>query len=375
MGKPEWVRYQQNLQAEREGAALYRALAAAERRPEIAQLFRRLADAEDRHANGWAERLRADGAQVPAFRPGWRNRVFVWLARRFGPDLVLPSVSLMEQADRGSYAKQADARAMGLPAEERSHARLLRGLVAGQPGGVAGSTLAMLEGRHRAASGNALRAAVLGASDGLLSNLSLVMGVAGAQLSGRSILITGVAGLLAGSFSMALGEWVSVQSSRELYLRQVAIERQEIAEAPDEEAEELALIYQAKGMTDTQAREMAGQIMADADTALDTLVREELGLDPGELGGSPWEAAIASFLLFAVGAILPVVPYAVTSGRPAVIASLLISSAGLFAIGATITLLTGRHPLYSGLRQMVVGLGAALITFAIGRLIGVALVG
>ena len=152
-----------------------------------------------------------------------------------------------------------------------------------------------------AAAGNALRAAVLGANDGLVSNASLVMGVAGAELAGRSILITGLAGLLAGSLSMALGEWLSVQSARELFAHQIGIEREELLAAPEEEAEELALIYQAKGLPAEQARELGQRLVQDQQTALDTLAREELGIDPAELGGSAWVAAITSFLLFSAG--------------------------------------------------------------------------
>ncbi len=238
-----------------------------------------------------------------------------------------------------------------------------------------GSSLAQLEGRHRSAGGNALRAAVLGANDGLVSNLSLVMGVAGASLSNQAILVTGFAGLLAGAISMALGEWLSVQSSRELYLRQISIEREEIASAPEEEVEELALIYQARGIADEQAHHLAQQIMSDKENALQTLAREELNVDPQELGGSAWEAAIASFILFAAGAILPVISFTFLSGLRAVIVSGIISTLGLFVIGSAITLFTGRSVLFSGLRQVLFGLAAAVVTFTIGRLIGVNLGG
>ncbi len=193
-----------------------------------------------------------------------------------------------------------------MPAEERSHARLLQSLSGGV--GVEGTALGRLEGRHRAASGNALRAAVLGANDGLLSNFSLVMGVTGAQVSADTILVTGLAGLLAGAGSMAMGEWISVQSARELAGHQLEIEAREIEEIPDEEREELALIYEAKGLDRESARALAERQIADRSTALDTLAREELGIDPDELGGSAAVAAGTSFVLFSFGAILPVVP-------------------------------------------------------------------
>jgi VIT1/CCC1 family predicted Fe2+/Mn2+ transporter len=196
------------------------------------------------------------------------------------------------------------------------------------------------------------------------------MGVAGAELAGQSILITGLAGLLAGSLSMALGEWLSVQSARELFEHQIGIERDELLMAPEEEAQELALIYQAKGLPADQARELGQRLVQDPRTALDTLAREELGVDPAELGGSAWEAAITSFLLFSAGAIIPVVPYFFTEGTTAVIISVTLSVIGLFIIGAAITVITGRSALRSGLRQVLFGVVAATITFGIGRLVG-----
>jgi VIT1/CCC1 family predicted Fe2+/Mn2+ transporter len=259
--------------------------------------------------------------------------------------------------------------------EEQSHARLLSAINRSTGGGIEGGTLARMEGRHRSAGGNALRAAVLGASDGLLSNLSLVMGVAGAELKGNSIVIAGIAGLLAGSFSMALGEWLSVQSSRELYQKQISIETAEIENAPEEEAEELALIYQARGLEESQAHTLASRIMSDKAGALDTLVREELGIDPKELGGSAREAALTSFFLFALGAILPVFPFIFLSGLNAVAASVALSTVGLFLIGAITTLFTGRSVLFSGTRQVVFGLAAAAITYSIGRIMGVTISG
>jgi VIT1/CCC1 family predicted Fe2+/Mn2+ transporter len=370
------ARYRANRQKEVDGAALYRALAAATADPALAAVYGRLADAEAAHAAFWEGRLRAAGAPVPASRPGWRPSVLGWLARRFGPELVLPVVVAAEQADRGSYAGQADARAAGLAAQEDSHARVLRAVSgASGTGGLAGPAVAQLEGRHRAAGGNALRAAVLGANDGLVSNLSLVMGVAGAALGGPAILVTGLAGLLAGAGSMALGEWLSVQSARELYQRQLAIEAEEVAAAPEEEQEELALIYQAKGLPEAQARAVAARLMADRGTVLDTLAREELGIDPESLGGSAGVAAATSFALFAAGAIIPVLPFLFLAGGSAVAVSLALSALALFALGAGITLLTGRSVLYSGARQVLFGLAAAALTFGVGRLIGVSLAG
>ena len=196
------------------------------------------------------------------------------------------------------------------------------------------------------------------------------MGVAGAQLNNSTILITGLAGLLAGAISMALGEWLSVQSSRELYKHQIGIEQAELAAAPEEEAEELALIYEARGLPKDDAQRMAQHIISDPASALETLAREELNVDPSELGGSAWEAALTSFFLFSIGAIIPVVSFTFLSGLPAVIVSMLLSAVGLFVVGSGITLFTGRSVVYSGSRQVLFGLTAAVITFGIGRLIG-----
>jgi VIT1/CCC1 family predicted Fe2+/Mn2+ transporter len=376
MTTPENIaRYRANMQDEIDSAALYRTLAEAEAQPQLAEVYQRLALVEERHAQFWAQKLRTAGQPVPPLRPGWRSRTLGWFARRFGAQFVLPTVAKMEQVNRHIYDKQPEAQQTTLPVEERSHARLLRTIAGGARTGMEGRTLARLEGRHSAIGGNALRAAVLGANDGLVSNLSLIMGVAGAELSGSAILITGLAGLLAGACSMAMGEWLSVQSSRELYQRQIAIEAAEIAAVPDEERQELALIYQAKGLSAEEADKLATEVIADTAHALDTLSREELGIDPEELGGSAWEAAGASFLLFAIGAIIPVLPFIVLSGAGAIMASLGASASGLFVIGAAITLFTGRSVFSSGGRQLLFGLVAAGLTYGIGRLLGVTLAG
>lgn len=367
--------YKASYQDEVDSAALYRALAEAEEQPQLARVYEQLAEAEERHVRFWEEKLRAAGEIIPSRKVGWRSRLLGVLAKRLGPQFVLPTVNAMEQQGAHDYGVQEETRGTRLPAQERSHARLL-GIIAGSSDGLEGGALARLEGRHRGAtSGNALRAAVLGANDGLLSNFSLVMGVAGAALSAQNVLITGMAGLLAGAGSMAMGEWISVQSSRELYERQIAVEAEEVRAIPDEEEEELALIYRAKGVPEEQAREMAARIISDEKTALDTLAREELGIDPAELGGSSWGAAATSFVLFAIGAIIPVVPFVFFAGTAAVVLSAASSALGLFAIGALITLLTGRSALFSGTRQVLVGLAAAALTYGVGLLIGTAVTG
>jgi vacuolar iron transporter family protein len=368
-------RYTANLQGEVDSAALYETLSKAEKNPQLAGVYARLAAIESAHAEFWKRQIAALGQRVPQLQPGFRTRALEWLALRFGPAFVLPTVNTLEQMDSGTYATQPEAVAGGLPAAERSHARIIEALASPSPTGLSGPTLARLEGRHRGMGGNALRAAVLGANDGLVSNLSLVMGVAGAELAPRTILVTGLAGLLAGSCSMALGEWLSVNTARESAQRQIDTEASELEQVPEEEQEELALIYQAKGLPEELAKTLAEQLIANKKTALDTLVREELGIDPNELGGSAWAAGATSFMLFTVGAIFPVAPYFALAGVPALAASLAASSVALLLIGAGTSLFTGRGVWFSGMRQLVVGLAAAGVTFGIGKLIGVAIAG
>ena len=366
-------RYLANLQDECNSAALYRVMAEHEKDAQIAEIYLRLAETEDVHAGTWKKRLSDAGIDVPPYRPSMRTRILMWLIRRFGVDVVVPTLSKMEVKGASDYRSQPEARDMA--ATEQSHARLLHQIGKTSSTGMAGSTLARLEGRHRAAGGNALRAAVLGASDGLLSNFNLVMGVAGAELTNANILLTGFAGLLAGAISMALGEWISVQSSRELYQKQIDTEKDEIAAAPEEEIAELVLIYRARGMDEASARNLATRLMSSPETAIEALARDELGIDPEELGGSAREAAITSFLLFGAGAVIPVLPFLVFQGSTAVVTSVVLSAVGLFAIGSIITLFTGRSILYSGARQVAFGLAAAAAVFCIGRLVGVSLMG
>jgi VIT1/CCC1 family predicted Fe2+/Mn2+ transporter len=372
----EISRYRENWHKEIDGAVLYNTLAEIELKPELADVYRRLAVSEEKHAQVWEKRLVEAGASIPARQPTWRARTMRFLAKRFGSQFVLPTVTGNERADSLAYDDQPEATTDSgrMSADEKSHARLMAAISSPQKG-LVGSEVAQLEGRHRATGGNALRAAVLGANDGLVSVLSLTMGAAGANLPGHGVLITGVAGLLAGASSMALGEWLSVQSSRELYQNQIKIEREEIEQAPQEEQEELALIYQSKGLPEERAREMAADMMGDKAHILDTLSREELGIDPKELGGSPWVAAITSFFLFAAGAIIPLVPYFFLQGLPAILLSLSLGALALFLTGAAITLLTSKNVWVSGFRQVLIGLVAAALVFGVGKLIGVSIGG
>lgn len=358
--------FEEFWQDERAAAALYRDLAALAddgRR----ELFAELAGHEERHAEHWAALLRAAGRRPREATRPLRHRLLVWGARRFGVDRVMPAVIRGEAADRDRYRGTAAAPAR-MADEEAGHGRAL----AVAAGGNVGARLAMADARHRTTAGGPLRAAVFGANDGLVSNFALIMGVAGGTGDPGVILLAGVAGLVAGAGSMAAGEWVSVRSQRELYEREIAVERWELEEFPDDERRELELIYQAKGLDAPTAARVVDHIMSDPAIALDTLVREELGLNPDDLG-SPWGAAFSSFFAFAAGAAVPLLPFVFATGRPALIASAAVSAGALAAVGATISVFTGRPTWRSALRMVAIGGAAAVATYLIGSIVGVTL--
>jgi vacuolar iron transporter family protein len=362
------ARWRRNLQGEVDGAVVYREMARGERDPSIAAIYRKLAQAEEGHAALWRAKLREAGQHLPAPHPSWRARLLTVAVRVGGAGLIAATMAGREAGDQHSYGAQRDGGA-SLARDERSHARILREIARD---GLSGPAIARLEGRHRATAGNALRAAVLGIDDGLISNFGLVMGVAGAGADARAVLISGFAGMLAGSLSMALGEWLSVQSARELFARQLSIEREELAAAPEEERDELALIYRAKGLPEASAEAMASEVVR-GDSALATLAREELSIDPTELGGSAYVAAGTSFAMFAIGALIPILPLIFFGGSTAIVASAALSAGSLFGVGALITVITGQSALRAGARQLLIGVAAAAITFGIGRLVGVQL--
>jgi VIT1/CCC1 family predicted Fe2+/Mn2+ transporter len=365
-------RFRANLIDELNGSALYEALAAAEPDANRRDIFLQLAAAEARHARFWRDKLTAAGVTDVPFSPTLRTRVLSALARRFGPRFVLPTVAASEFNDRGKYLSQPDA--LPISAEERGHAAVVEAIAGPtRRASTLGDEIGRAEPWHRSASGNNLRAAVLGANDGLVSNFCLVMGVAGAGTPTRTILLTGIAGLVAGACSMALGEWLSVANARELATMQLAKEREEIEQTPEAEQHELALILQAKGVAKAEAQRAAAQIMQDKESALDTLAREELGIDPAELGGNPWSAAGTSFALFAVGAVFPILPYVWSSGTAALALSAGVCALVLAGIGLLTSLFNGRSPTYSALRQVAFGCAAAAVTFGVGRLLGVSL--
>jgi VIT1/CCC1 family predicted Fe2+/Mn2+ transporter len=372
----------ENLKLERDAIALYDALAEIEKDGHRSQAFRTIAGNERRHAEIWAGKLRDLGVTVPPpTGPRFRVRTIVTLARLFGTRAVRDLVQALEGDEEDLYNAQATPEVAAIAADEREHAEIWRRLDGESGGDGAAVTpartrsprdIASGERWHRAGRSGTLRAVIFGVSDGLVSNLALVMGVAGASLGDRSfVLLAGIAGLLAGSFSMAAGEYISMQSQRELFERQIALERAELEAMPEEEQAELAEVYRSKGFTETEARTIAERMFRDPEHALDTLVREELGLDPDELG-SAFGAAGGSFIAFAVGAAIPVLPYIVGSGLTAFVVAVGLSLVSLFAVGAGVSLLTGRGLLFSGARQVAIGATAAAVTFVVGRAIGVA---
>lgn len=334
--------------SEKESAHLYRAIAAKEPEPRFHDLAMGLAERAEAQARAWGAEAGRQGAVLPPFIPSGRVRLVTSLIARLGVRPLMPILSAMKV--RGLSAYQA----------------------APIPGGHLWPTAAGPEaGRHKGiGSGGNLRAAVFGVNDGLVSNASLIFGVAGAAVEPRFVLLTGFAGLLAGAFAMAAGEYVSVASQREFFERQIGLEREEFALYPAEEAEELALVYVARGVPLQEARRLAGRLVADPDAALDTLAREELGLNPHELG-SPWGAALFSFLAFVTGAFVPLLPFLFLSGPRATAIAAILSALGLFGVGGALSLFTGRNAWVSGLRMVAIGGAAALATYAIGAVIGV----
>ena len=360
-------RWREMLASERDAAALYSRLADAET-GERQEIFRELASIELKHAAHWEDKLREAGADVPAAGgPSLRTRLIGTAARRLSVETVLPMIERAEKADAGTYDADPDA-APGMAADERSHARTLAHLMdGGRPDPQA--QIRRRESWHRSDRSGALRAGVFGVSDGLVSNTALVMGFAGSGTSRTVTLLAGIAGLLAGSFSMAAGEYISMSSQREMYEREISLEQAELEEKPEEEHAELVLIYRAKGLSKPEAEQLADRIMADRSVALDTLAREELGLDPDELG-SPWGSAFSSLFAFAIGAFVVIIPYLAGSGKAALLTAIVLAVAALFGVGASIGALNGRGVLRSGLRQVIAGVIAAAVTFGVGHLIG-----
>ena len=369
-------RFLRYLDAERNASLLYRALAESTDGDQREALLE-LADVEDKHAQHWVDKLTAYGVEIPP-APTVLNaddEQLVRRARSLGLVSVLDNLEQNEGADAGMYDDEPEALPT-MPSDEREHADVFRALKGGEPERFPHRERSTkgAEPWHRTDKSGSVRAAVFGVSDGLVSNTALVMGFAGASLAGAIensvVLFAGLAGLLAGAFSMAAGEYVSMASQRDLFKREIDLERQELLEKPEEERLELELIYRAKGLPREQARTVADQIMKNPEIALDTLTREELGLDPNELG-SAWKAAVSSFLAFAIGASVVVVPYALFSGMTAFVLAVVLALVSLIVVGGLVGYQSGRGVAFSAGRQVLWGVGAAAVTYLVGSLVGV----
>jgi vacuolar iron transporter family protein len=364
-------RYRRHITAEWDAAALYTGLAELSRgrRKEV---LAELAGIEEKHAAFWSDKIVDHGGTPPEreqFRPSERTMSLLETARRYSTDLVLPIVEQDERDAVDEYTAEPDAPSFMLE-DEAGHARALaellqdgRDVVGGEPTN---------EGWHRTDKSGTLRAGIFGINDGLVSNTALVMGFAGAGAARETVLFAGLAGLLAGAFSMAAGEYISMVNQREAFEREIELEREEIELHPEDEQRELELIYEAKGLDPTVAAEIAERVMSDKEVALDTMAREELGLDPDDLG-SPWGAALSSFVAFSLGAVLVVVPYLFTGGTVGLFAAIGLALLALTTVGGVMARLNGRPPARGIARQLAVGIAAAGATYLFGTLFGVTL--
>lgn len=361
-----------HIQTEVDASYLYKVLSENEKDEQVALIFKQMSDIEHGHAIAFLKKNSLQNNQLPS--PSSRAKILHRIGKIFGYDYILGVLLDTEKSISSSILVARKKSASKESLSDTAHVTILQNILKGNS--KAGSTqVARFEKRHRSVGGNALRAAVLGGNDGLVSNFSLVMGIAGATNGKSEVLLAGMAGLLAGALSMALGEWISVKSSQELFENQMELEMEELETNPEGEEQELALIYISKGIPEIQAKQMAHEIMLDKDQAHAILIKEELGINPDELKGSAMEAALTSFFLFAIGAIIPVIPFFFTVGTQAILLSTLLSGLGLFLIGSAITLFTGKSIWFSGFRQVIFGLLAAAVTFGIGKLIGVSLIG
>ena len=344
-----------SLNEERASEFLYASLERAET-GRAAKLFADLRVESGKQAEIWERELQKVDPAVAPWRAGPRVQLVGWLVRRLGPRRMLPVLSAMKVRGLAIYRGGSGGDVPDATVLDTSPPRRVAE-----------------ESWHRAASGGgALRAAVFGVNDGLVSNASLIMGVAGAGPEPQVVVLAGVAGLLAGAFAMAAGEYISVRTQRELLEHQIALEQDEIRTMPEEEIDELALIYRAKGLDPPEALALARRIVLDPVRGLDTLAREELGLDPQALA-SPVAAALASFVAFAAGALVPLLPYLLTRGTPALVATIVATEAGLLTVGGLMSLFTGRGLVWSAVRMALLGSAAAGLTFGIGRLLGVSI--
>ena len=347
-------RYRHYLKDELAAAAVYRAMA-EHSDVGTSRVLRGLAEAEERHAAHWADRLEELGEDRPGLATaggGARVRLFVFLARRFGAKAVAPLLERQEAKELGRYDRDAGASDQ-MAAEERVHAQVVANLYPG----------------WRTRTSGALRAGTFGANDGLVSNLALVMGVAGGQATDETILLAGLVGLLGGGLSMGIGEWISVTSQRELWEGAVELDAEHLQVLPEHGANELALLFRAQGLAPPKAEEAAAEVLQNPGTAARLLASEKLGFDPEALG-SPWQAAVSNFAAFVVGAAVPVLPFVLGSGTAAFLWAVVLAAGALFVVGALISVVTYRPMVLVGLRQLGIGATAATLTYLLGSVIG-----
>ena len=361
-----------SIQIEVDASFLYQLLSEHEEDENVANVFRQMSEIEMSHAEAFMKKNQMDLSLLP--KPSRRAKVLKRIGGILGYDYVLGVLLDTEKSLSNSVLSARKKHQSTNSISDTAHVTILKNILNNNQN-ISGTNLARFEKRHRSVGGNALRAAVLGGNDGLVSNFSLIMGIAGASSGQQEVLLAGLAGLLAGALSMALGEWISVKSSLELYENQMELEMEELETNPEGEEKELALIYISKGIDEEQAKKLAKEIIGNKDHAHEILIKEELGINKEDLKGSAMEAAITSFVLFGIGAVIPLLPFFFMGGTEAIIISTVLSALGLFLIGASITLFTGKSVWFSGMRQVIFGLIAAAITFGIGHLIGVSIAG
>ena len=336
-----------NWKEEKRSAYLYLALSKIERNPVHKKLFIELSAMADKQAAIWEQQLAAEHIPLPKnYHPDLRARFVLWLVQCFGARAL--RIALAAMKIRGMAIYQGPHLGNENP-----------------PGG------GDMEHRHRGVnSSNTLRASVFGINDGLISNTSLILGIAGSQADYHFILLTGIAGLIAGACSMGAGEYVSVRSQREMLEYQLDLEKSELELYPEEEANELSLIYQARGLPAAEAEKISHLLIQNPERALDTLAREELGINPNELV-SPWGAAISSFFSFSLGALIPLLPFIISQSRFNLLSAIILAGVTLFCVGAFLSLFTQRGAILSGIRMLLIGAATGGFTYFIGHLIGI----
>lgn len=332
------MEFYNNWWEEKRSAYLYAIMAQHELNPSHQKLFDDLHNAAEKQASMWAAEIIKGGAPEPTgFKPDLRTKFVACLIRWLGAERIHTMLSAMKIRGMSVFTNYHS---------ERKHTNFN--------------------------SSSNLRAAVFGINDGLISNVSLILGIAGANADQHFILLAGVAGLLAGACSMGAGEYISVRSQREVFEYQIAIEKQELAEYPEEEMEELSLIYQARGVPKEDADKLSRLMISNPDTGLNTLAREELGINPEDMV-SPVSAMLASFFAFSIGAVIPLIPFFFSQSAWNLYISIGITGLTLFVIGAILSLYSNRGPLYLGFRMLFTGAIAGILTFYIGRLLGISM--